>query len=198
VQTNAKIHDADRFKFDSDQFFVKSADEMSRLFPDSPGVLSRTMEIAERCSFKLHPVDDPFPEFAVPDGHTIDSYFEQVCREGLKKRLETSVRQLEIRGVRRSTPEQYHARLDYEIGIITQMKYSGYFLIVWDFIKYARDNGIPVGPGRGSATSRWLTRWRSPTSILCRTSCCSSASLIPNASPCLTLTWTSARTAAAK
>ncbi len=152
VQTNAKIQDADRFKFDSDQFFVKSADEMARLFPDSPGVLSRTVEIAERCNFKLHPVDDPFPEFSVPDGHTIDSYFEQVCREGLKKRLETSVRQLELRGVRRSTPEQYQARLAYEIGIITQMKYSGYFLIVWDFIKYARDHGIPVGPGRGSAT----------------------------------------------
>ncbi len=152
VQTNAKIQDADRFKFDSDQFFVKSADEMARLFPDSPGVLSRTVEIAERCNFKMHPVDNPFPEFAVPEGHTIDSYFEQVCREGLKKRLETSVRQLELRGVRRSTPEQYQARLAYEIGIITQMKYSGYFLIVWDFIKYARDHGIPVGPGRGSAT----------------------------------------------
>ena len=100
VQTGAKIHDADRFRFDSDQFFVKSADEMARIFPDSPGVTQRTMEIAERCNFKLHPVDNPFPEFAVPEGHTIDSYFEQVCREGLKKRLETAVRQLELRGVR--------------------------------------------------------------------------------------------------
>ena len=152
VQTGAKIHDADRFRFDSDQFFVKSADEMAHIFPDSPGVTQRTMEIAERCNFKLHPVDNPFPEFAVPAGHTIDSYFEQVCREGLKKRLDTSVRQLELRGVRRSTPEEYESRLNYEIGIIKQMKYSGYFLIVWDFIKYARDNGIPVGPGRGSAT----------------------------------------------
>jgi DNA polymerase-3 subunit alpha len=152
VQTGAKIHDADRFRFDSDQFFVKSADEMARKFPDSPGVTQRTMEIAERCNFKLHPVDNPFPEFAVPAGHTIDSYFEQVCREGLKKRLETSVRQLELRGVRRSTSADYESRLAYEIDIIKQMKYSGYFLIVWDFIKYARDNGIPVGPGRGSAT----------------------------------------------
>src|ERR1700758_1837418 len=152
VQTGSKIHDADRFRFDSDQFFVKSAEEMARIFPDSPGVAERTMEIAERCNFKLHPVDNPFPEFAVPEGHTIDSYFEQVCREGLRKRLETAVRQLELRGVRRSTPAEYEARLEYEIGIIKQMKYSGYFLIVWDFIKYARDNGIPVGPGRGSAT----------------------------------------------
>jgi DNA polymerase-3 subunit alpha len=152
VQTGAKIHEADRFKFDSDQFFVKSADEMSRLFPDSPAVLDRTVEIAERCNLKLKPVENSFPEFAVPPGHTIDSYFEHVCREGMKKRLETAVRQLELRGVRRSTPEEYEARLNYEIDIIKQMKYPGYFLIVWDFIKYARDNSIPVGPGRGSAT----------------------------------------------
>ncbi|HMG85720.1 MAG TPA: DNA polymerase III subunit alpha [Terracidiphilus sp.] len=152
VQTGSKIHDAERFRFDSDQFFVKSADEMGRIFPDSPGVTTTTMEIAERCNFKLHAVDNPFPEFAVPMGHTIDSYFEEVCREGLKKRLETAVRQLELRGVRRSPTHEYEARLNFEIGIIKQMKYSGYFLIVWDFIKYARDNGIPVGPGRGSAT----------------------------------------------
>ncbi len=152
VQTGAKVHDADRFRFDSDQFFVKSADEMGRLFPDSPGVMARTMEIAERCKLKLNAVDNPFPEFAVPPGHTIDSYFEEVCREGLKKRLETAVRQLELRGVRRAAPHEYESRLSFEIGIIKQMKYAGYFLIVWDFIKYARDNGIPVGPGRGSAT----------------------------------------------
>ena len=152
VQTGAKIHEADRFKFDSDQFFVKSADEMSRLFPDSPAVLERTIEIAERCNLKLKPVENSFPEFAVPPGHTIDSYFEHVCREGLKKRLETAVRQLELRGVRRSTPEEYEVRLNYEIDIIKQMKYPGYSLIVWDFIKYALDNSIPLGPGRGSAT----------------------------------------------
>jgi DNA polymerase III subunit alpha len=151
VQTNAKIHDADRFKFDSDQFFVKSADEMVRLFPDSPSVFSRTMEIAERCNFKLHPVEDPFPEFAVPEGHTIDSYFEQVCREGFKKRLDTAIRHLESHGLLRSPIHEYEARLERELAIIKQMKYSGYFLIVWDFIKYARDHGIPVGPGRGSA-----------------------------------------------
>jgi len=150
VQTGSKIHDADRFRFDSDQFFVKSADEMERLFPDSPGVLSRTMEIAERCKLKLHPVESPWPQFAVPEGHTIDSYFEQVCREGFKMRMETAVRRLESKGQRRATVAEYEARLNYEIGIIHQMKYSGYFLIVWDFIKYAKDHGIPVGPGRGS------------------------------------------------
>jgi DNA polymerase-3 subunit alpha len=152
VQTGAKVHDKERFRFDSDQFFVKSAEEMGTIFPDAPGVLARTQEIAERCNLKLHAVDNPFPEFAVPDGHTIDSYFEEVCRKGLRKRLDTAVRQLELRGVRRTAVHEYESRLNFEIGIIKQMKYSGYFLIVWDFIKYARDNGIPVGPGRGSAT----------------------------------------------
>jgi DNA polymerase-3 subunit alpha len=150
VQTGSKMHDADRFRFDTDQFFVKSADEMERLFPDSPGVLSRTMEIAERCHLKLHPVESPWPQFAVPEGHTIDSYFEQVCREGFKKRMDTAVRRLAAKGQLRATVAEYEARLNYEIGIIHQMKYSGYFLIVWDFIKYAKDHGIPVGPGRGS------------------------------------------------
>jgi len=150
VQTGSKVHDADRFRFDSDQFFVKSAEEMARLFPDSPGVTQRTMEIAERCNLSLHEVDNPWPQFDVPDGHTIDSYFEEVCRQGFKKRLDTAVRHLESKGQLRNSIAAYEARLNYEIGIIHQMKYSGYFLIVWDFIKYARDHGIPVGPGRGS------------------------------------------------
>src|SRR5580693_5152222 len=152
VQTGSKVHEQNRLRFDSDQFFVKSAEEMARIFPDSPDVLKRTMEIAERCRLKLNKVENPFPEFAVPPGHTIDSYFEEVCREGYRKRLETSIRRLEGRGVLREPIHDYEARLEREIAIIKQMKYSGYFLIVWDFIKYARDHGIPVGPGRGSAT----------------------------------------------
>jgi DNA polymerase-3 subunit alpha len=150
VQTGAKIHDRDRFKFDSDQFFVKSGDEMAQLFPDSPTLLSNTMEIAERCNFKMHPVDSPWPKFEVPEGHTIDSYFEEVCRQGFRKRRDTAIRHLEEKGQLHKSIAEYEARLNYEIGIIHQMKYSGYFLIVWDFIKYARDHGIPVGPGRGS------------------------------------------------
>ena len=151
VQTGAKIHDADRFKFDSDQFFVKSADEMALLFKDSPAVLTRTMEIAERCNLKLHSVKNPFPEFAVPQGHTVESYFEEVCRAGYKHRLETSIRRLEAQDALRIPIHEYQSRLEREIAVIKQMKYAGYFLIVWDFIKYARDHGIPVGPGRGSA-----------------------------------------------
>jgi DNA polymerase III subunit alpha len=152
VQTAGSIHDPKRFKFDSDQFYVKSAADMEKLFSHAPEVVSRTMQFAERCSLKLNQVENPFPEFAVPAGHTIDSYFEEVCWHGLKKRLDTAVRNLEVRGVLRSPVHEYEARLNFEIDIIKQMKYSGYFLIVWDFIKYARDHGIPVGPGRGSAT----------------------------------------------
>jgi DNA polymerase III subunit alpha len=152
VQTAGSIHDPKRFKFDSDQFFVKSAAEMEKLFSHAPEVVSRTMQFAERCSLKLNKVENPFPEFAVPEGHTIDSYFELICRQGLKKRLDTAVRSLDARGVLRTPIHEYELRLNFEISVIKQMKYSGYFLIVWDFIKYARDHGIPVGPGRGSAT----------------------------------------------
>ncbi|HEX4007462.1 MAG TPA: DNA polymerase III subunit alpha [Acidobacteriaceae bacterium] len=152
VQTATSLSDPKRMKFDGDQFWVKTAEEMERVFAHAPQVVARTMQFPERCHVKLSQVDNPFPEFAVPPGHTIDSYFEQVCREGLRKRLDTAVRQLELRGVRRTPVHEYEARLNFEIGIIKQMKYSGYFLIVWDFIKYARDHGIPVGPGRGSAT----------------------------------------------
>src|SRR5580658_8834277 len=151
VQTAGSIHDPKRFKFDSDQFYVKSAKEMEKLFSHAPEVVSRTMQFAERCSLKLSKVDNPFPEFAVPDGHTIDSYFEQICREGYRKRLDTAVRHLQDRNLLRFPISDYEARLEREISIIKQMKFSGYFLIVWDFIRYAREHDIPVGPGRGSA-----------------------------------------------
>jgi DNA polymerase-3 subunit alpha len=151
VQTAGSIHDPKRFKFDSDQFYVKTAAEMDKLFSHAPQVVSRTMEFAERCSLKLTKVDNPFPEFAVPAGHTIDSYFEQVCREGFRRRLDTAVRHLQDKGLLRQPISEYEARLEREISIIKQMKFPGYFLIVWDFIRYARDHGIPVGPGRGSA-----------------------------------------------
>jgi len=151
VQTASSIHDPKRFKFDSDQFYVKTAAEMDKLFSHAPEVVSRTMQFAERCNLKLNKVDNPFPEFAVPAGHTIDSYFEQICREGFRKRLDTSIRHLQDRGLMRQPISEYEARLEREISIIKQMKFPGYFLIVWDFIRYAREHGIPVGPGRGSA-----------------------------------------------
>jgi DNA polymerase-3 subunit alpha len=151
VQTAGSINDPKRFKFDSDQFFVKSADEMVEVFKDNPEVVSRTMAIAERCNLKINKVDNPFPEFAVPAGHTVDSYFEQICREGYKKRRDTAIRHLEMSGKLRAPLHEYDARLEMELDCIKQRKYAGYFLIVWDFIRYAREHDIPVGPGRGSA-----------------------------------------------
>jgi DNA polymerase-3 subunit alpha len=151
VQTAGSIHDPKRFKFDSDQFYVKTAAEMEQVFSHAPQVVSRTMQFAERCQLKLNKVENPFPEFAVPAGHTVDSYFEQVCREGFKKRLETSIKHLEDKGRLRQPISDYHARLEREIDCIKSMKFPGYFLIVWDFIRYAREQDIPVGPGRGSA-----------------------------------------------
>ena len=94
VQTADSIHNPKRFKFDTDQFYVKSAAEMERLFSHAPEVVSRTMQFAERCSFKLSKVTNPFPEFAVPLWHTIDSYFAEVCRVGFQKRLDTAIRHL--------------------------------------------------------------------------------------------------------
>src|SRR5216683_7676996 len=151
VQTADSIHNPKRFKFDTDQFYVKSAAEMEKLFSHAPEVVSRTMQFAERCSFKLNKVTNPFPEFAVPPGHTIDSYFAEVCRQGFRKRLDTTIRHLGDRGLRRQPISDYEERLEREIDCIKQMKFAGYFLIVWDFIKYAREVNIPVGPGRGSA-----------------------------------------------
>ncbi len=150
VQTGKSIHDTNRLKFHGNQFFVKSADEMGRVFGERKDLLTRTLAIAERCNFKLNKVDNPFPEFQVPPGFTLDSYFEQVAREGFARRWET-LHSLEAAGRLKKSRADYDQRLAREIATIQQMKFSGYFLIVWDFIRYARENSIPVGPGRGSA-----------------------------------------------
>ncbi len=150
IQTGKSIRDTARMKFDGTQFFVKNHDEMYRVFKDSPEVLTRTVDIAERCSLRLEKVANPFPEFEVPPGYTIDSYFVHVTREGFARRLET-LRPLSEQGKLKHSLTDYEQRLERELGIIQQMKFPGYFLIVWDFIRYAKDHGIPVGPGRGSA-----------------------------------------------
>ena len=150
VQTASSIHDEKRFKFDGDQFYVKSADEMGRLFGELPDVLKRTMAIAERCNAKIDKVKNPFPKFDVPPGEDLDSYFEHVCRQGFAKRLEI-IHALKAKGELRKSISDYEQRLSREIDCIKQMKFSGYFLIVWDFIRYAKEHSIPVGPGRGSA-----------------------------------------------
>ncbi len=151
VQTAGSMNDPNRFKFDTQEFYIKSAEEMHRTFSQNPEVCTRTMQFVDRCNLKLSKVDNPFPDFAVPEGETLYSYFEKVCRDGLQKRLDTTVAHLRSRGLLRKTIPDYHARLEREIGIIKDMKFPGYFMIVWDFIRFAREKGIPVGPGRGSA-----------------------------------------------
>src|SRR6202051_454643 len=150
IQTGKSIRDTARMKFEGTQFFVKSHDEMYRVFKDSPEVLSRTLDIAERCSLRLEKVATPFPQFEVPAGYTIDSYFVHVTREGFARRLET-LRPLHDQNKLKHSLTDYEQRLERELGIIQQMKFPGYFLIVWDFIRYAKEHDIPVGPGRGSA-----------------------------------------------
>jgi len=150
IQTGKSIEDRNRLKFESTGFYVKSHEEMYRVFEHTPEVLSRTLAIAERCNLRLEKVIDPFPHFDVPPGYTLDSYFEHVAREGFARRLE-SLRSLERQGRLKHNLADYEQRLGRELAIIQQMQFSGYFLIVWDFIRYARDANIPVGPGRGSA-----------------------------------------------
>src|SRR6202045_1384237 len=150
IQTGKSIQDTNRMKFQGTDFFVKSHDEMQRVFKDAPDVLTRTLGIAERCNMKLEKISNPFPHFDVPDGFTLDSYFEHVSREGFARRLET-LPPLDSQGRLKHNLPEYEQRLARELAIIQQMKFSGYFLIVWDFIRYARERDIPVGPGRGSA-----------------------------------------------
>jgi DNA polymerase-3 subunit alpha len=150
IQMGKSIHDTGRMKFEGNQFFVKNYDEMQRVFKDSPDVLSRTLDIAERCSLKLEKVATPFPQFDVPPGFTIDSYFVHVTREGFARRLE-ALRPLHEQSKLKHSITDYEQRLERELSIIQQMKFPGYFLIVWDFIRYAKEREIPVGPGRGSA-----------------------------------------------
>jgi DNA polymerase-3 subunit alpha len=149
IQTGKSIQDPNRMKFQGTGFYVKSHDEMYQVFKDAPDVLTRTLDIAERCNLHLAKVSNPFPHFDVPDGFTLDSYFEHVTREGFARRL-NSMQTLFGSGLKHGIAE-YEQRLAREIAIIQQMRFSGYFLIVWDFVRYAREHNIPVGPGRGSA-----------------------------------------------
>jgi len=150
IQTGKSIQDTNRMKFQGTDFFVKSHDEMYKVFKDSPDVLTQTLAIAERCNMRLEKVSTPFPHFEVPPGYTLDTYFEHVAREGFARRLQ-ALHVLETKGRLKRSLGDYEQRLTREINIIQQMKFAGYFLIVWDFIRYAREHQIPVGPGRGSA-----------------------------------------------
>jgi len=150
IQTGKTMSDGSRMKFATDQFYFKTAVEMAEVFRELPDALERTVAIAERCSVKIQRVSNPFPEFKVPEGHTADSYFEKVAREGFSARAAVLER-LSKEGRLRHSIAEYEHRLDDEIAMIQKMRFAGYFLIVWDFIHYARAQGVPVGPGRGSA-----------------------------------------------
>jgi DNA polymerase-3 subunit alpha len=150
IQTGKSVNDPNRMKFYTDQFYFKNRSEMEQVFGEIPCVLDQTIAIAERCSVKLQKVDNPFPEFAVPPGYTIDTYFAKVVRDGWQDRLHY-LKQIADRGQLKNPISAYEERLETEVQVIQGMKYSGYFLIVWDLIRYARENDIPVGPGRGSA-----------------------------------------------
>jgi DNA polymerase-3 subunit alpha len=151
VQTAASMNDPKRFKFDTQEFYIKTAEEMARLFPQNPEVLTRTMQFPERCNLEMKAVKNPFPKFDCPDGMDLDEYFEQVCRKGWAMRRDTAVKHLQDTGKIRRTIAEYEERLNREIDCIKSMKFPGYFMIVWDFIRYAKSIHIPVGPGRGSA-----------------------------------------------
>ncbi|HVT46492.1 MAG TPA: DNA polymerase III subunit alpha [Vicinamibacterales bacterium] len=150
IGTGKSVSDEKRLKYHGDQFFLKTPEEMWRVFGDHPDAIANTLRIAERCDVTLPKGDAFLPNFDVPEGYTVESYFEEMTRQGFRERT-PRWRAMAERGELRHTLEEYETRLNYEIDIIRQMKYPGYFLIVWDFIRYAREHGIPVGPGRGSA-----------------------------------------------
>ena len=138
LQTGKKLSDTDRMRYEGGQYYVKSEQEMAALFPYALEALENTHKIAERCHVEIEFGVTKLPRFDVPDGYTSWEYLNKLCFEGLE-RLYNPV-----------TPE-LRERLEYELNTIKNMGYVDYFLIVWDFIHYARSNGIEVGPGRGSA-----------------------------------------------
>lgn len=139
IQTGKKVSDTDRMRYEGGQYYLKSAEEMEALFPYVKEAIENTHKIAERCHVEIEFGDYKLPHFDVPEGETSESYLRKLCKEGLYKRYP------------KEQAEQLEERLNYELDTISTMGFVDYFLIVWDFIKYAKDHGIPVGPGRGSA-----------------------------------------------
>jgi DNA polymerase III subunit alpha len=152
IGTGKGVNDEHRLRYHGDQFFLKSGDEMARVFGDYPEAIANTLRIAERCNVTIPSGTNHLPSFDVPAGFTTDTYFEHIVRGGFKERL-PRLQQLAAAGRLKHTVEEYERRLDYELDVIRRTGFQGYLLIVWDFIRYAREAGIPVGPGRGSAAA---------------------------------------------
>jgi len=144
VQTNTTLSDTKRLKSESDQLYLKSPEEMAQVFGEIPEALSNTIRIAEMCSLDLGFKGYHLPEFPVPEGFTPEQYLERLCREGVRRKYGTED------GV-------VGERLAYELDVIRSMGFTSYFLVVWDFVRFARENGILVGPGRGSAAGSIVT-----------------------------------------
>lgn len=138
IQTGKTIEDEDRLRFETSEFYLKSGEEMELLFSNVPDALENTRKIWERCNVEFDFDTLHMPKYDVPDGYTAEDYLRELCYQGLKQ-------------IYPEITQEIRERLEYELQTITGMGYVDYFLIVWDFIKYARDNGIVVGPGRGSA-----------------------------------------------
>jgi DNA polymerase-3 subunit alpha len=138
IQTGKTMKDPDRWRFSAQQFYFKSPAEMQTLFGELPEALKNTIAVAERCNLELKFGQILLPKYTVPEGHTLDSYLRVLAEEGLRKRFENP------------GPDVIQ-RLNRELAVIEKMGFAGYFLVVWDFISFARSRGIPVGPGRGSA-----------------------------------------------
>ncbi len=152
LQTGAKLSDPNRWRFATDEFYLKTAEEMATVFADLPEACRNTLAVAERCDLRLRFGQLRLPHYEVPPGHTADSYLRELAYAGLRQRYPDPA------------PEVL-ARLEHELAIIRDMAFSGYFLVVWDFIRYARERGIAVGPGRGSAAGSLVAYCLGITSI---------------------------------
>jgi DNA polymerase-3 subunit alpha len=139
IQTGTNLQDTGRFRFSTQEFYIKSAEEMARVFAEIPEACQNTLAVAERCNLTLEFNQFHLPRYVVPSEHTLDSYLHELAHAGLKRRYGAG------------PGDAIEARLAHELAVIEKMGFAGYFLVVWDFIRYAREQGIAVGPGRGSS-----------------------------------------------
>lgn len=137
IQTGKTIDDENRMRFETSEFYIKSTEEMYELFKYAPEALENTVEIAKRCNVDFEFGHVHLPKFDVPQGHTSDSYLRHLCEIGLRKRYD-------------NITKEHDERINYELSVIEKMGYADYFLIVWDYVRFAKERGIMVGPGRGS------------------------------------------------
>ncbi len=140
IQTGKTVDEENRMKFQTEEFYLKSEEELRQLFPGCDEAFENTVKIADMCNLEFTFHEYHLPSFPVPEGFTNEEYFRKLCYDGFRERYA-------------NPPESYVDRLEYEIGVISRMGYVNYYLIVWDFIRYAKEQGIPVGPGRGSGAA---------------------------------------------